>query len=136
MVFGSRSVLLGVLLIKSLPSKCISQIRLDRNKILKKKLQRNAHWRRRRKKKKRMKIFNGWQKKRETYVQGEACSSTEMRGMKKLVQSKEMTQSGMKALCDLWRHEHLMGNLVIANSPPTDTSKRPRTFKKWTWWGP
>ena len=27
------SVLLGVLLIKSLPSKCISQIRLDRNKI-------------------------------------------------------------------------------------------------------
>ena len=33
MVFGSKSVLLGVLLIKSLPSKCISQIRLDRNKI-------------------------------------------------------------------------------------------------------
>ena len=33
----SGSVLLGVLLIKSLPSKCISQIRLDRNKIKKKK---------------------------------------------------------------------------------------------------
>ena len=32
----SRSVLLGVLLIKSLPSKCISQIRLDRSKIKKK----------------------------------------------------------------------------------------------------
>ena len=31
MVFGSKSVLLGVLLIKSLPSKCISQIRLDIN---------------------------------------------------------------------------------------------------------
>ena len=30
-VFGSKSVLLGVLLIKSLPSKCISQIRLDIN---------------------------------------------------------------------------------------------------------
>ena len=33
--------------------------------------------------------------------QGEACSSTEMRGMKELAQSREMTQSGMKALCDL-----------------------------------
>ena len=29
-VFGSRLVLLGVLLIKTLPSKCISQIRLDK----------------------------------------------------------------------------------------------------------
>ena len=37
MVFGSRSVLLSVLLIKSLPSKRISQIKLDRNKIKKKK---------------------------------------------------------------------------------------------------
>ena len=37
MVFGSKSMLLGVLLIKSLPSKPISQIRLDRNKIKKKK---------------------------------------------------------------------------------------------------
>ena len=36
-VFGSKSVLLGVLLIKNLPSKCISQIRLDINKIKKKK---------------------------------------------------------------------------------------------------
>ena len=36
MVFGSRSVLLGVLLIKTLPSKCISHIRLDINKIFKK----------------------------------------------------------------------------------------------------
>ena len=33
---------LGVLLIKTLPSKCISQIRLDINKILKKNIQRNA----------------------------------------------------------------------------------------------
>ena len=33
----SGSVLLGVLLIKSLPSECISQIRLDRSKIKKKK---------------------------------------------------------------------------------------------------
>ena len=32
-VFGSKSVLLGVLLIKSLPSKRISQIKLYRNKI-------------------------------------------------------------------------------------------------------
>ena len=36
-VFGSRSVLLSVLLIKSLPSKHISDIKLDRNKIKKKK---------------------------------------------------------------------------------------------------
>ena len=36
MVFGSRSVLLGILLIKTLPSKCISQIKLDINKIKKK----------------------------------------------------------------------------------------------------
>ena len=33
--------------------------------------------------------------------QGKACSNTEMRGMKELVQRREMTQSGMKALCDL-----------------------------------
>ena len=65
-VFGSKSVLLGVLLIKNLPSKCISQIRLDINKIKKKK-QRNSveedEERRRRGRR-----FNGWQKARETFT--------------------------------------------------------------------
>ena len=57
-VFGSRSVLLGVLLIKSLPSKRISHIRLDRNKNLKKKKTRSVRVEEdeERKKKKRKKI--------------------------------------------------------------------------------
>ena len=45
---------LGVLLIKTLPSKCIFQIILDINKIKKKDIQSNARWRGWRKKKKRM----------------------------------------------------------------------------------
>ena len=65
-VFGSRSVLFGILLIKTLPWKCISQIRLDINKI-KKKIRRNAGWRRRRKKKKRKKIQR-MTKARETFT--------------------------------------------------------------------
>ena len=53
----SRSVLLGVLLIKSLPSKCISHIKLDRNKIKKKKKTRSVRVEEdERKKKKRKKI--------------------------------------------------------------------------------
>ena len=52
----SGSVLLGVLLIKSLPSKCISQIRLDRSKIKKKKKRSVRIEEDERKKKKRKKI--------------------------------------------------------------------------------
>ena len=130
MVFGSRSVLFGVLLIKTLPSKYISQIRLGKYN-LKKKLQRKDRWRRQRKKKKRKKIFNGWQKKRETYAQGEACSSTKMRGMKELaLRRAKRWDERNEGTVRLWRHEHLKGNLVIANSPPMDTPKCPRTFLK------
>ena len=52
----SGSVLLGVLLIKSLPSECISQIRLDRSKIKKKKKRSVRIEEDERKKKKRKKI--------------------------------------------------------------------------------
>ena len=93
-------------------------------KFKKKKLQRNARWGRRRKKK-RKKIFNRWQKKRETYAQGEACSSTEraelreeMRGMRELALRRAERWDERNEDC-AWDSEDplLKDILVIALSP-------------------
>ena len=100
-------------------------------KLKKKKLPRKARWRRRRKKKKRKKIFNGWQKKRETYAQGEACSNTEMRGMKELTLRRierwdERNEGTMRSL-KTWAFEGQFGNCQLtSNGYP----KTPKDFLK------
>ena len=105
----------------------------------KKKLQRKARWRRRRKKKKRKKIFNGWQKKRETYAQGEACSSMEraelreeMRGMELACVEQRDEMKGMRHYA--WDSEDTLpfiegqfGNFQLT---PNRYIKSPRTFNK------
>ena len=73
-VFGSRSVLLSVLLIKSLPSKHISHIRLDRNKIKKKnqKKQDQCVLKRTKKERRRGRRLNEWQSKETYHGEGRA----------------------------------------------------------------
>ena len=105
---------LGVLLIKTLPSKCISQIRLDINKILKKYIQRNAHWRRRRKKKKRM----AWE-----WALGQ---SREMRWEEWGIWAWELRTSS----------NLLKGNLLIAFLSPTYINQRAQAFSKMHIWAP
>ena len=74
--FGSRSMLLGVLLIKTLPSKCISQIRLDISKIYKKKKKKECALRKTKKEEEEEEDSTDDKGKRDFY-HGKACSNTE-----------------------------------------------------------
>ena len=108
--------------------------------FFKKKLQRKACWRRQRKKKKRKKIFNEWQKKRETYAQGEACSSTEraelreeMRGVRELACAEQKDEMRGMRHC-AWDSEDTLpfieGQFGNCQLTPNRYIKRPRTFNK------